>query len=369
MGYFILWLLFQGTSLLFNLVYFALALNPLLVIGGANLSAFLFYRMIPYFEQEKTPNWYLPAFVLYLLVCRLWNPFLFLLPGMGCFLFGKQRFLLLGILLCWQGGIENLLYLGALLGFSFIAQVSMRTLQEREQIHTSYFLVRDANAAKIREDRRLMEERDLSYRLHRRNDILKERTRIAREIHDHVGHRLTRSILQLSAYEALKPDQAPEFAAVRNNLEQAMEDIRKSVHALHEEGLCLQTELQELINNYRFCPVTLRVAYEQEPDADTHYCVLQIIREALTNTAKHSNADHVTIHFQQSRDEYRLLYRDNGTSANAPIVKGLGLISMEERVQRLQGRIYMNREGGFRIFVTLPKEEEVSNHEDHHRGQ
>lgn len=79
---------------------------------------------------------------------------------------------------------------------------------------------------------------------------LSERNRIAREIHDNVGHMLTRSILQTGAIKVINKDERLEkpLAQLQSTLDTAMDSMRKSVHDLHDESIDLRTALDDVIN-------------------------------------------------------------------------------------------------------------------------
>ena len=80
---------------------------------------------------------------------------------------------------------------------------------------------------------------------------LSERNRIAREIHDNVGHMHTRSILQTGAIKVINKDERLEkpLAQLQSTLDTAMDSMRKSVHDLHDESIDLRTALDDVINN------------------------------------------------------------------------------------------------------------------------
>jgi signal transduction histidine kinase len=88
------------------------------------------------------------------------------------------------------------------------------------------------------------------------------------------------------------------------------------------------------------------------------YCVVAIVKEALTNTVKHSNATAVKIVLREHPALYQLLIEDNGTlSASEKNDKtGIGLDNMRERVSAFNGNMLISREQGFKIFISIPKE-------------
>ena len=190
---------------------------------------------------------------------------------------------------------------------------------------------------------------------------LKERNRIAREIHDNVGHMLSRSILQVGALLAICKDDTlkPHLNTLKETLDTAMTSIRNSVHDLHDESIDLQHSLCNLTENFAFCPVHLDCEISKHLPKEIKYCFLTIVKEALNNTMKHSNASKITIKVKEHPAFYQLLVEDNGTigADKKPLAdsSGMGLLNMKERVHSLNGIIHIRTEDGFRIFVSVPK--------------
>ena len=190
---------------------------------------------------------------------------------------------------------------------------------------------------------------------------LKERNRIAREIHDNVGHMLSRSILQVGAMLAICKDETlkPHLSTLKETLDTAMNSIRNSVHDLHDESVDLKHALENLIESFTFCPVALECEISKHIPKEVKYCFLAIAKEALNNTMKHSNATKITITVKEHPAFYQLLVEDNGTKKETGSIavdtSGIGLSNMKERVDALHGIIHINAEDGFRIFVSVQK--------------
>ena len=102
---------------------------------------------------------------------------------------------------------------------------------------------------------------------------LRERNRIARDIHDSVGHVLSSSILQVGAIMATCSDNSAKqrMETVKDTLTQGMDSIRSSVHALYDESVDLYTEVRGVVGNFTFCPVTLDFNIEENPDKIQYY--------------------------------------------------------------------------------------------------
>lgn len=92
-------------------------------------------------------------------------------------------------------------------------------------------------------NKNLMEKQDYEIYL----ATLRERNRIAREIHDNVGHMLSRSILQMGALITIHKEEPlhGQLAGVGETLNQAMNSIRESVHDLHDESIDLRQSIAE----------------------------------------------------------------------------------------------------------------------------
>lgn len=205
---------------------------------------------------------------------------------------------------------------------------------------------------------------------------LKERNRIAREIHDHVGHMLSRSILQVGALLAICKDDTlkPHLSSLKESLDQAMNNIRSSVHDLHDESIDLQDALNSLVNTFTFCPIRFRYDIGKQVPKEVKYCFLAVTKEAMHNITRHSNASQVTLTAKEHPAFYQLLIEDNGQPAatdhnsisgtaavadEIPVTEtasdGMGLTNMRDRVEALHGILHIQNTHGFRIFVSVPK--------------
>lgn len=190
---------------------------------------------------------------------------------------------------------------------------------------------------------------------------LKERNRIAREIHDNVGHLLSRSILLTGAIKAINKEDAlaPSLAQLEESLNTAMTNIRESVHDLHDESVNLREALTGLTDAFTFCPLQMDYDMGYEVPKAVKYCFISIVKEALNNVMKHSNATQVQITLREHPGLYQLVIEDNGTDLPPDTKEGLGLVNMKDRIDSLKGTLLIQKERGFRIFITIPKQEEL----------
>lgn len=202
---------------------------------------------------------------------------------------------------------------------------------------------------------RLAETQDNEVRI----ATLKERNRIAREIHDNVGHMLTRSILQIGALQIINQDSrlCSPLGELKDTLDGAMTSIRTSVHNLHDNSIDLKKAITEMTDaiDEKF-DVSLHYDAEEHIAGATKLCIAGVVKEGISNAVRHSNGNKISIILREHPAFYQLLIEDNGTDS-VITHSGIGLKNMESRVASLGGRITFTASGkGFHIFITLPKE-------------
>ena len=194
------------------------------------------------------------------------------------------------------------------------------------------------------------------------NATLKERNRIAREIHDNVGHMITRSILQVGAIGVINTDEklkAP-IADLKSTLDTAMDSMRKSVHDLYDESVDLRQALAKLKPTDSAFAFSLEYDCEDDVPREVKYAFIAIAKEAVNNAVKHSNGDEIRIIVREHPAFYQLEIMDNGTSADERKLSGetgdgIGIKNIKERVAAIGGTMRIKADDGFMIFVTLMK--------------
>lgn len=202
------------------------------------------------------------------------------------------------------------------------------------------------------------------------NATLKERNRIAREIHDNVGHMITRSILQVGAIGVINTDEklkAP-ISDLKSTLDTAMDSMRKSVHDLYDESVDLRQALAKLKPTDSAFAFSLEYDCEDDVSRDVKYAFIAIAKEAVNNAVKHSNGDEIRIIVREHPAFYQLEIMDNGTSVDERSLSGetgygIGIKNIKERVAVIGGTMRIKADDGFRIFVTLMKKKGTG-HED-----
>lgn len=177
---------------------------------------------------------------------------------------------------------------------------------------------------------------------------LQERNRIAREIHDSLGHSLTVFNLHLEAALRLldaNPTEAKEFILEAKQLgATALKDVRQSVATLRSDiwrGQSLETAIASLIEDcYKSTGIlpTFYLDLQQQIPPEVKMAIYRIIQESLTNICKYATATEVEITIEAKTDVH-LIVRDNGRGFNPnQNTTGFGLQGMRERTQVLGGK-------------------------------
>lgn len=230
----------------------------------------------------------------------------------------------------------------------------LTALKEKQQIEAKLQLAAQANrdlenymalSEKIAEDR--------------------ERKRIARDIHDTLGHALTGISAGLDAVDVLvdtKPSLAKQqLRKISKAVRDGLSDVRRSLKNLRPtalenatleeamKNLCKEYEALSHLKihfNYNWGDVDFEVVKEDS--------LFRIIQESITNTVRHGHAQNIWIDLDANMICYNLIIYDDGVGENN-IKMGYGLKQIKERVYALGGEIKFNGEKGFRIEITLPK--------------
>ena len=198
-----------------------------------------------------------------------------------------------------------------------------------------------------------------------------ERSRIAREIHDSLGHSLTALNIQLEG--ALKlwqtnPEKAQQFLRASKQLgSTALQDVRHSVSALRTNPLQdkgLQAAISELAHAHAQATgvtPTLELDLPEHLPTELQTAIYRITQEALTNIARHANAQHVTIQARLAstdvQADMKIAIADDGQGFQPELnTTGFGLQGMRERTLALQGEFQIESKPGqgCRVMARLP---------------
>uniref|UniRef100_UPI000B497F76 sensor histidine kinase n=1 Tax=Calothrix rhizosoleniae TaxID=888997 RepID=UPI000B497F76 len=197
--------------------------------------------------------------------------------------------------------------------------------------------------------------------------ILEERNRIAREIHDSLGHSLTALNLQLETAMKLwqsHPLKAQEFLKTAKKLgSQALQDVRHSVSTIvslpiqHQSLEVAVADLVDNIDQTTGIKTHLNIALSYTPSREFSTAVYRIIQESLTNICKYAQATEIYLVITNTTTNFQLKIEDNGIGFNvAQNTTGFGIKSMRDRTISLGGIFQINSSlgDGCQIIVDIP---------------
>lgn len=171
---------------------------------------------------------------------------------------------------------------------------------------------------------------------------------------------------------------------LNQTLNEAMTNVRQSVHDLHDKSVNLKEVMESLTEEFSFCPVQLTYDMGYDIPKEIKYSFIAITKEALNNVMRHSNANEVKILAREHPGLYQLIIEDNGTSdkwiqsdgdgeeyteqesagktgnvrkTENTESSGIGIENMKKRVRMLGGTMQIQKENGFRIFIAVSKNE------------
>ncbi|MDZ8239446.1 MAG: response regulator [Nostoc sp. ChiQUE01a] len=241
-------------------------------------------------------------------------------------------------------------------------QLSLRQMQRILQAQND-----DLQQAQAELRRLLIQEQELNQRIEQMT-ALEERNRIARDIHDSLGHSLVALNIQMETALTLwkeAPQKAYEFLVEAKQLgSQALNAVRKSVADIRADplqGQLLEVAIANLTQEFHYttgitpeCHLNLSLPFSNSVNT----VVYRIVQEGLTNICKHAEATTVQLQIQTTLTELSLILQDNGRGfcidGNQT---GFGLQGMRERVLALAGQLEITSElgNGCKITAKFPK--------------
>jgi len=195
----------------------------------------------------------------------------------------------------------------------------------------------------------------------------RERNRIAREIHDTVGHKMTALLVQLQLARELMKQNKPKEAEAALNIcgvlaRDALEEVRFSVKTIHSDEGSQQTFIasaRKLFEDF-YKSAGLQTTFDLAGDPTIIPSTLQptlirIIQESLTNAKRHGQATLCLVVLSCTQEKITLTIKDNG-HGNSEVTPGFGLINVKERIEEHGGTVFFQsiHQGGFEIDVELP---------------
>jgi len=195
--------------------------------------------------------------------------------------------------------------------------------------------------------------------------ILQERNRIAREIHDALGHTLTAQSVQLdSGLHLLNRDQIEQadifFKTAKLLCAQGLEEVRQSVSVLRQDcliGQSLEAAIATLVDEFK-ATSTITIYWSIEVSrslpSKLSSTLYRIVQAALTNIIRHSGATEATLQVNTHSQTLYLVIKDNGRGFNpTQNSTGFGLQGMQERTLALSGQFHLFSEPGAGCLITV----------------
>lgn len=272
--------------------------------------------------------------------------------------FGSITTVNLGVTLGWQESLRfTLPFLAGYFFFGAFAGALQSTRRARTQ---SEMLLKELQTAHQRLNEYAARVEELT--------LTAERARLAREMHDNIGHRLTVSAVQLEAAQKLlqhEPQRAGELlSSTHQQIQSALQDIRQTVNALRqplEADLSLPQALQRLTRTFEQASglkIQLELPQHLPPLTQAQQIAFyRTAQEGLTNIQKHAQATRATLTVRQQGSELQMELTDNGIGYPAEQeTAGFGLMGMRQRLEQIRGTVQINNlpQGGARLRITCP---------------
>jgi len=192
----------------------------------------------------------------------------------------------------------------------------------------------------------------------------RERNRLAREIHDTLGHTLTGILAGLDAclttIELSPQETKKQLEMIAEVTRQGINEVRRSVNKLRPdalERLNLESAILKMIMEVESVSNT-RVTLESKVahlkfDADEEDAIYRVIQESLTNSIRHGKATRIWIYIESVDGEIILTIKDNGVGCK-DMKKGFGTRHIVERIQMLKGSVKFDGTNGFTVTARIP---------------
>ncbi|MDD5982774.1 MAG: sensor histidine kinase [Solobacterium sp.] len=273
----------------------------------------------------------------------------------------------------YDAGTKSLLSFGLSIGstlnivlfIAFIVSYLADQIQQKENIEKELSMVQNVN-------RELRDYAAITEKIGENN----ERKRLAREIHDTLGHALTGIAAGVDACIAMI-DRNPaatkkQLLVISKVVRQGIGDVRNSLNklrpgALEEKGLrgAIENMIEEFANVSNLNVILDARVDNIDIEKTKEDILFRIIQESITNSLRHGNATEVKISLYELDNELCLDIQDNGSGCKE-IHKGFGLTQMKERVAIINGTVSFNGDNGFLTCVRIPIQKGELNGQSNH---
>jgi two-component system sensor histidine kinase DesK len=188
-----------------------------------------------------------------------------------------------------------------------------------------------------------------------------ERTRIARDLHDHAGHEITAALLALEAFRRLWKEGDPQAGELLDQaagrVAEGMKLLRRTVHDMAPGTELGLGTLEEICRRFTACEVAVSVHGDTAAVPTYAWGVLEpCLKEALTNAARHASAGRIDVTLDVGPHIVRLCVH-NPARGGAGSGRGVGLHNLSQRVKAVGGSITTDAGEGFRLICVLPIDE------------
>ncbi|MCP2356541.1 signal transduction histidine kinase [Nonomuraea thailandensis] len=182
-----------------------------------------------------------------------------------------------------------------------------------------------------------------------------ERLRIARELHDLVGHQLTALTLELEV--ARHHDGAgarPHVERANRVARELLDDVRTTVGQLRADAPDLRESLASVVSGIPGLDISVEIDDDVQTTEEQTMTLIRVVQEIVTNTIRHADATRLRIVIERRPDDtVRLTSADDGRGASR-IVPGNGLRGLAERVGAMGGDVRLDGSDGFRVTAWMP---------------
>jgi signal transduction histidine kinase len=253
--------------------------------------------------------------------------------------------------------VSCLPYIGGMFFFAGLTTALVRQLEERQRAERLLAELEDAH-------RQLQEYAAQVKTL----AVAEERNRLAREIHDSLGHYLTAITMQLEAAGKLVAEQperaAASIAKAEEMARESLAEVRRSVAAMRASPVdtaVLGDAIGELVETLYDSGIATTFSVKgksQSLPIQAKTALYRAAQEGLTNVRKHAKASAVEVKLAYESEQVMLTIADNGVGQRGEESEGFGLLGLRERVSLAGGTLEAGNEpeGGFRLHAVIPRE-------------
>lgn len=196
--------------------------------------------------------------------------------------------------------------------------------------------------------------------------ILNERTRVAQELHDSLGHYLMAISMHLDILDKINKDDKVSTVIQKTKVltKDGIAELRKTVFELKElkDSNILSTSIESLTKNLSTLnEIEFKIAIDEKIEKFSPFIkdiIYKTIQESITNGIKHGNANKFMINISIS-DKIKFSIENNGTSAKN-ILKSNGLKGIEKRIALVRGDAKFISENGFKVICHIPIEKNIN---------